>query len=92
MIARNNLVKQLQTKMVSYRALKWTLLIFLLMTSRFLASFNATLRYIVDQCRELAEADHAWKDEDKEAERGGGTEGLGGCGDGGDHGEVDDWR
>jgi len=37
------------------RPLKWALLVILIMTTFFLASFNATLRYIVDQRTELHE-------------------------------------
>ena len=37
------------------RSLKWVLLTILVMTTFFLASFNATLRYIVDQRRDLLE-------------------------------------
>lgn len=39
--------------MAYYRRLRWVILALLIATTFFLASFNATLRYIVDQRREL---------------------------------------
>ena len=48
--------------MVTSRTLKWTLLTILIMATFFLASFNATLRYIVDQRREISLANQKQKE------------------------------
>ena len=50
------------------RGLKWALLTLLLVLTFFLASFNATLRFIVDSRRELAAKESA-KREQKDVER-----------------------